>query len=391
MFLEMLFFAAVGIFFGVVFGLVPGLHPNTIILFTPVIVSAISNPLYAVAFLVSMGVSNVIIDFIPSIILGAPDAEKEMAVLPGHSFLLQGRGYGAVKLCVAGAAMSMILCVVLLPLIVLAVPLLYALIKEYVWLILVFAVSFIILSSDKMLLSLACFVFSGLIGVFVFKLPINPVLVLFPVLSGLFGVSMIFFSSGQKIPKQHVSDIEISSRTRNRSAVAGTLGGIVSGFLPGLGSSQVASFMSIERSKESFLVSMGAISLSNLFLSLISLWLIEKSRSGVAVAISYVSPVGFKEFLLIVSVSLIAAGVSCILALFIARKFSLLVGKIDYRVMSTAVAVLIVFMSFVFTGFYGLFILLICTSLGIFANAAGVRRGLLMGVLIVPTILYFIY
>src|SRR3989338_8821591 len=100
MLIELILFSSAGLILGVFFGLVPGLHPNTIILFTPFIASLIDNPLFAVAFLVAMGVSNVIVDFIPSILIGAPDAEKELTILPGHRFLMSGRGYGAVKLCV---------------------------------------------------------------------------------------------------------------------------------------------------------------------------------------------------------------------------------------------------------------------------------------------------
>ena len=43
-----------------------------------------------------------------------------------------------------------------------------------------------------------------------------------------------------------------------------------------------------------------------------------------------------------------------------------------------------------FTGLHGLFLIVICTTLGILANLSNVKRELLMGVLIVPTILFYL-
>lgn len=395
MFLEILFFVLLGIFAGVIFGLIPGLHPNTVVLLTPLLAVYIQTPPYLIAFLVSLGVSNVFVDFIPSIILGSPDPEKELAVLPGHKFLLAGKGYGAIKLCVLGGLGSLIVCAVMLPFLIISIPNAYSLLGSYIWMILLFVVLFIILNeeeNEKIFLGFFCFILSGIIGLMISDLPVNPVFILFPVLSGFFGLSVIIINLKKRIemPKQQFDGIEISGKTRNRSVVSGTLGGIFSGFLPGIGSSQIASLASIDKNEKSFLVTMGAITVSNMILSLLSLWLINKSRSGIAVAIDELLSIGFNEFLLIFSVALVVVGLSAIITLHLSRIFLAIVEKIDYYKVNIAVATAILFLTFVTSGFYGILLLITCTSLGIFANLSRIKRGLLMGVLIIPTILFFI-
>ena len=62
----------IGIIFGVVAGLLPGLHPNNTI---PIILgmSFLFGPLPTAVILVTSGVINSFVNFIPSILLGAPE------------------------------------------------------------------------------------------------------------------------------------------------------------------------------------------------------------------------------------------------------------------------------------------------------------------------------
>ena len=119
--LDILLFVLLGTGVGIVFGLVPGLHPNTIVLFVPLISQLGLPAASAIAFVVSIGVSNTFLDFIPSILLGASE-DSGLGAMPGHRMLLQGNGYEAVKLAVIGALGSVIFVVALLPAIVIAVP-----------------------------------------------------------------------------------------------------------------------------------------------------------------------------------------------------------------------------------------------------------------------------
>ena len=358
MFLELLLFTALGIAIGIIFGLIPGIHPNIIVLSLPLLLAINLDPLLLIAFLVAMGVSNVMADFIPSMLLGAPE-DGAMAVLPGHRLLMSGYGYSAIKLAVIGGLFSIILCAILLPLIILALPSLYDFIRPFMYIILIIFSSAMLFTEKRKILALVCFLLAGTIGLMLDSLPVNGLLILFPVLSGFFGVSMLLLQIKRKVsvPKQKAGEIYVTKRTFGRATVSGSLAGIASGFLPGAGSSELSAFASVGKNEKSFLVTFGAITVSNVLLSLLSLWLIGRARSGMAVVIGQIIEIEFVEALLIVAVALIAVSLSAIVTLYLSKKFIALVEKINYSLVSMAILSLIIIMTAIFTGISALILL----------------------------------
>jgi putative membrane protein len=64
---------------GIVSGLTPGIHINLVSVLVVSLspkLSGLVSPLSLVVFIVSMGITHTFLDFIPSIFLGVPDAEK---------------------------------------------------------------------------------------------------------------------------------------------------------------------------------------------------------------------------------------------------------------------------------------------------------------------------
>jgi putative membrane protein len=94
-------------------GLAPGLHVNTLALLlvasAPVVLPGLGDlltiagtardaaPLLMVVLIVAAAVAHSILDFLPSIFLGAPEEETALGTLPGHRMLLQGKGLEAVR------------------------------------------------------------------------------------------------------------------------------------------------------------------------------------------------------------------------------------------------------------------------------------------------------
>ena len=390
MFFELLFFTALGIVLGVIFGLIPGIHPNMIVLSLPLLMTLNLNPVLLIAFVVALGISNAMTDFLPSMLLGAPDG-SELAVLPGHRMLMQGHGYYAVKLAVVGGFFSVIFVAIILPVIILSVPLLYDFIRPFIYIILILFSSFMILTEKRKVLALTCFLLAASIGLMLDSLPVNGLLILFPVLSGFFGASMLLLQLKSKVsvPKQKKGEIYVTQRTVTRSITSGTLAGIAAGFLPGVGTSELSAFASVDKNEKSFLITFGAITTSNVLLSLLSLWLIGRARSGIAVVIEQLTEITLFEVLIMVAAALIAVSLSAVIVLRLARRFISFIEKVNYSTVSGAILLLIVFMTLSFTGIYGLLILITCTSLGIVANITNIKRGLLMAVLIVPTIVFY--
>ncbi|MBS3056463.1 MAG: tripartite tricarboxylate transporter permease [Candidatus Aenigmarchaeota archaeon] len=385
MFVGILIYILFGVGLGIVLGLIPGLHPNMVVFLIPFLFTG--EPLIMVAMLTALAVSNSIADFIPSIYFSAPDEGKEFSLLPSQVFLQNRAGHTAVVLAVTGSLISVLILVLLFPLIAVGLPVLYSLIKPVIWILLSAACIWMIWK-DRRLITVFCFASAAALGIMLQRIDIKVDMILLPVFSGFFAVSMIVFQLSKNIEIKR-QDKEEKCGSVIKPAFFGTLSGIISGFLPGLGSSQVAGFFS-SKNRHSFMVTLGALVTSNILISIISLWLIQKSRSGIAVAISSVSEIQLPEVLVIISASLVAVGLASLFTL----NFSLFcrnhIHRINYRLVISCILVFIVYMVSIFTGLMGLLVLVTCFSLGFLVIQQNVQRGLLMAVLIVPTILYFV-
>ena len=94
--IEIVFYIFLGLILGIVLGLVPGIHPNMIALLLPLIAAMNIEPINMIAFAVTLAVSNTFLDFIPSMLLGAPEPGKELTMLPAHRMLVEGNSLVAV-------------------------------------------------------------------------------------------------------------------------------------------------------------------------------------------------------------------------------------------------------------------------------------------------------
>jgi putative membrane protein len=114
MILELLIFTFFGIALGTLTGLIPGLHVNTIALI--LLGAAITiNPYYLAVVIIAMAIAHTIWNFIPSILLGAPEGGTALSVLPGHKLFLEGRGLEAIYLTIIGGVGVIFLSLLLLP------------------------------------------------------------------------------------------------------------------------------------------------------------------------------------------------------------------------------------------------------------------------------------
>src|SRR3989344_2784794 len=113
---EIMLAAIGGIIAGCFTGLVPGVHVNLvsiILLGLSGFFLEFTEPVVLAVFIISMAVTHTILDAVPTIFLGAPDSDQVLNVLPGHRMLLNGDGYGAVRLTVVGSLGGLWLAVLL--------------------------------------------------------------------------------------------------------------------------------------------------------------------------------------------------------------------------------------------------------------------------------------
>lgn len=399
--LEFLIWITLGTIFGVIAGLVPGIHPNlAIILMTSIAASLGLEPLNVAIFLVAAGVVNSFVDYIPSVFLGAPEEATALSVLPGHRLLMQGRAYEAIKLTVIGGFGSIILSIMLLPIFVFTIPKIYLFIKPFLHWILVFVISYMIFSEigfKKMLWALFVFSIAGILG----YISLNMITgnMIFPLLSGLFGLPILLLAIKEKTSLPDKMEMETTNIGRKNTLIGiitGTLSGIIVGLLPGVGAAQ-ATILAQEASGKAkqeiadrqFLIATGCVNTANMIFSLLALFLIGKGRSGLAVAIGEIIEIGINNIFIFLSIILISCGIGTILTLKLSKTFMIVIKKVNYQKLCISIFCLICILVGIFTGFIGLFVCGVSLAVGLIPNLVGVKKSHAMGCLMLPVILFF--
>ncbi len=399
MFLEILIAVFLGCIMGVITGLTPGLHINLVALILFSISPALlgyTNIIAVASFIIAMSITHTFTDFISATYLGAPADDTAMAVLPAHRLLLEGRGHEAVKLTVIGSLLCLILTIVLSPLLIIAVPLIFEYLKGYVAWLLLAVVIFMILREENMnkkFWALIVVGLSGVLGLVVFNMP-NLKDPLLPMLSGLFGVSVLLLSLTQKVtlPIQRTTEM-IRVRTANmvKALGSGVFSGSLVSIFPGLGPAQAAVVAGQIVGKIdvfSYLILVGGINTVSMIMSLITLFTISKARNGSIIVVQQLlQHISIHMLVLFLAVALIAGGIATFLTLYISKVFSSIMNKFNYSILSILIIAFVAFMVLYFSGFAGLLILAVATSIGLIPNIVDVSRSNSMACLLIPIIL----
>ncbi|MBW3015261.1 tripartite tricarboxylate transporter permease [Candidatus Woesearchaeota archaeon] len=391
-----------GILAGIITGLIPGVHINLISI---ILLSAsgyllgFTSPTTLAVFIISMSITHTFLDSIPSIFLGAPDADQALNVLPGHKLLLQGKGYEAVKLTIIGSLLCLISTIAIIPLLIPIAPLIYTFIQPYMAWILIAVVVFMILKEQehkKKFLSLIIFLVSGILGLIVINIP-NLEQPLFPLLSGLFGISTLLTSLNNKVslPEQRIEEtIKIPKTHLIKSISAGTFAGTLTGLFPGLGAAQAAiigSQLTGHIGTYSFMVLVGGVNTVNFTFSLVTLYTLQKARNGAVIAVlELLKQITSTQLAVFIAAALITGGIATLLALNITKIFSRLITRINYQKLCISVIILVTALVLYFSGPLGLLVLVVSTALGIIPALLGVGRNMSMGCLLLPVILFFL-
>ncbi|MCK4968439.1 MAG: tripartite tricarboxylate transporter permease [Candidatus Aenigmarchaeota archaeon] len=393
--MEFLLAILLGILIGTLTGLIPGLHVNMIAAFVMSIsIGTINDPIIIGCFLISLAITHSFVDFIPSIYLGAPDSTTALAVLPGHKYLLKGLGHMAVFLSVAGGISSIILLLILSPLLFLILPKLYATIKYFIPLILVLIVIYMIFLEKNKKEALIITILSGVLGILSFNTILREEYIFTALLGGLFGLSTIAtaFAFNAKIPKQYLRT-KITRKDFISGGFLGFAAGIVAGMLPGIGSSQSAILLNKLTNKKGarkYIISLGAINTTAAILSVIAIYLIGRARSGIAVAINYITePITIETITLFLCISVISASLAAIITLKLSKKATTYITPKRYTKINIFVFLFVLSSIILLSGFTGLIIAISGMFLGIYAQISHVKKSLLLNALVIPIILYF--
>lgn len=391
-----------GIIAGIFTGLTPGIHINLVSLLVVSVSGYFLGFLEATTlcvFIISMGVVHTFLDAIPSVFLGAPDAEQALNALPGHVLLLKGMGYEAVKLTIIGSLLCLMLTIAIIPFLIPFVPSIYSSVEPYIGWLLLAVVLFMILKNKgwgAKFWSTIIFLSSGLLGIIVFSTP-NVQQPLFPMLSGMFGISTLLTSLFNKVnlPEQKISEtIEVKPGDMVKALGAGTFSGCLIGLFPGLGAAQaavLASQLTGNIGMYGFMILVGGINTVNFVFSLVTLYLLNKARNGAIVAVMEImKSINLNDLILFLSAALIAGGIATFMAMGITRIFAKIMNKVNYSKLCWSVIIFIILMVCIFSGWLGLFVLIVSTAIGIVPVIKNVGRSNAMGCLLLPVILYFL-
>ncbi|MDI6639401.1 MAG: tripartite tricarboxylate transporter permease [Methanocellales archaeon] len=415
-----------GFLLGIITGLTPGLHVNNVALllvaFSPVLLEHGFAPLYIAIIIVANAIAHTFLDFIPSIFLGAPEADTALAVLPGHQLLLEGKGVEAIRLSAIGSAGSVIVALLLvLPLGILFQNV-YGIISQHMgWILLFIVIIMIWTERGKMVedsftgahfrykgCAVLIFLLSGLLGLLSFTkgFLMAPIIVfgepsiLFPLFSGLFGASMLLISllTQTEVPDQIRTEFKLSKEKIARGVFTGSLAGSLVSWLPGV-SSAVATVIARlairedheEDSTREFIVAVSGVNTANAIFSLVALYVIQRARSGAMVAVNSILPAGWDLSIVVLFLTVIV-GVSIasyFITILIGDHASQALSHLNYPRLCAMVLIGLGTMAILFTGLFGMAIFAVATLIGALPSYLKVKKTHAMGVLLFPLILYF--
>ena len=386
-----------GVLLGAISGLLPGIHVNALaggLLALQLALIPVFGPEMLAIAMVSALITHTFLDIIPSTFLGIPDADTALSVIPAHAMCLEGRGEEAVRIAALGSVAGFLASLPVALALLLLAPLVQGYLDWAVAIILTGVVGYLVLFSESPLHSGIIFLISGILGLFSFQFaflgagPFGSSGILMPLLSGLFGISLLLVSGKGPVPQQHFEGISLPRRTVVKGTISGTIAGIVVGWLPGLSNatanSVVASVADYNRDRKGYLFATNAANTVNAVAGLAAFYAIARTRNGVMVALSAIET---PPFSVVLSAAACAAACAYLLTLLLASTAWRL-GGINRTGLTAGVIVFITLLSFLFCGLFGLFILLLATLLGLVPKLLNIPQVFCMGAVTLPVILF---
>jgi len=394
--LELFLYVIAGCLLGVVTGLIPGIHINTVSAFALGV--AVFGDFNLVVLIVSMSVVHTFVDFVPSILLGAPDAETFIAVLPGHRMINEGNGFEAVKLSAIGGLFGGVLALAVSPLFFLFINNSIEFVKFFIPWILIMILGSMIISEEtlrKKRNALLVVILSGILGVIMLKGNFNLGNALLPLATGFFGAPILFQSimQNQKFAPQKNLKVVFDKSEVLIGSFLGLVSGAFVSIIPSIGPAQAAFvtgkfFGNIET--KIYLVLIGSINTVNMILSFIVLYALGKTRTGSAAAIKGLFSLQEIHLIFLLGTVLIALAFGYFAVNLSAQKLMEIIRKINYKKLNFSVLLGVSLIVFLLSGFVGCLAYASAAGIGIFSQIREIRRINCMTFLMVPTILIYL-
>ncbi len=399
---------AVGAAIGSFTGIVPGIHVNTLAAMMaaayPAIDGMLSGPVPAEyvptlvsCCIVSASVVHSFVDFVPSAFIGAPDADEALSVLPAHRLLLAGEGMTAVRAAAVGSAVGAVTSLAL------AIPLQWILLQgaaavlDSITLgVIAVTLASIVIWSENRLASLILALLSGALGFAVMNMgipssgPLGTGTLLFPLLTGLFGIPPLLERAGSaNIPRQ----VDIARDPVGPGpGLKGVLTGCMAGWFPGITATAAASLASVfsrDRDPARFISLTSSIGTVTAVFSVVTLSVSGSGRSGTSLAVKEIIGDGLTgfcsdSFVLILFSIAVAAAVGYAVTIAAGKAMSRLLDAVPAEPLGNAVLALIFALVLLLTGPWGTAVLVVSALVGTLPQRLGAARVCLAACLMVP-------
>ncbi len=255
------------------------------------------------------------------------------------------------------------------------------------------------LRARKRALALALILLSGLLGLVVMdrRLPGGELAgldlsLMFPLLTGLFGVPALLSSSKASLPPQQ----DVGARPHMGLSSLGALAGAVVGWFPGISSTTgvilVSSLVRKSDDAGGFIAMVSAVGTASAVFGILALAVASKGRSGALLAVKDVlgGELPLEQFPLLLVGVLVGCLVGNRALLWLGTRFARSVSGVDTPRLNRVILVLLLALTVAFNGVPGVLVLAASTLLGLVPPAVGVGRVHLTGCLLVPVLLFLL-
>lgn len=396
--LEILLGTVIGVLLGTISGCIPGVHANTlagVLLSLQVLLLSVLGPVALAGTLFAALITHTFVDAVPGTFLGIPEADTSLAVLPAHALCLEGNGEEAVRIAALGSACAMVIAVPVSVLCFLLLPALQPFFDWWIGIILVASIGYMIVTSEAPGWALAIFAVSGTLGVFALHYTFlgwhtlaGGSGILMPLLTGLFGISVLLVASQGTLPVQHFSGLRIEDKAVIKYSLLGTGAGVAVGWLPGLSTASangvLASVIGYEKDRRSYILATSAANTANAFIGLAALFALSRMRNGVMAALAELPLPSMGELMV---VGVLASCAAYVITIVLSGTAHYLNG-FDSSGLNRTVIVFVILLSIILTGPFGFCILLLATAVGLVPHLVNVPRMYCMGAIMVPVMLY---
>ncbi len=405
--------SAMGAAIGTFTGLVPGIHVNTaaaIMLgaypalaeaFAPMCdYSGLECTVLVSACILSASAVHSFVDFVPSVFIGVPDGDEVLSVLPGHRLLLMGQGMRAVRAAAIGSVVGSVSALML------SVPLQWVMLRggsefidHFTVGVIALTLSVIVICSRRPAVSFGLVLLSGLMGYAVnnWDIPCTGLFggstLLFPLLTGLFGLPPLLEDSG---PRRHiVQEDDGEDPVGPVPGLKGVATGLVAGWFPGITATAGAALMaafSDEKDPARFISMTASIGTVTSVFSLVTLSVSGSGRSGTCMAVKEIigdALGGFcsEAFVVILVAVAFASCIGYVATIGCGKLMVRVSDGIPESALNNGVLALIVVLALILTGPFGLAVLTVSAAVGMIPPRIGVSRICLTGCLMVPVLI----